>query len=153
MMQVVSVHVHAPLLGHSGHVLSNRNLGHQYFQGRFLGNWNCGYIHYITCQNCRRPVNATGPIEARRPHKVNRPRPARWISLASEGSVRPIMFESHYFRVAGRQTTGLRLLHCSAEYRARVSGGAESAGVLSTLASEFRVAWLPFDECLPTVVV
>jgi hypothetical protein len=32
MMQVVSVHVHAPLLGHSGHVLSNRNLGQQNFK-------------------------------------------------------------------------------------------------------------------------
>ena len=153
MIQVVSVHVHAPLLGHSGHVLSNRNLGHQYFQGRFLGNWNCGYIHYITCQNCRKASECNGPDRSSTTAQ-GKPTSACKVDIArSEGSVRPIMIESHYFRVAGRQTTGLRLLHCSAEYRARVSGGAESAGVLSTLASEFRVAWLPFDECLPTVVV
>jgi hypothetical protein len=36
MTQVVSVHVHAPVLGHSGHALSNRNLGQTGFSRQVL---------------------------------------------------------------------------------------------------------------------
>src|ERR1700737_3093243 len=90
------VHVHAPVLGHSGHALSNRNLGQQDLQGRFLRQLELWLhsLHHLprTAAGLRTSsvvknrwrlekllyagvaAHRTGPIEARRPHKANRPR-------------------------------------------------------------------------------